>query len=160
MFLWRASIHWESTSMTRDSQGKYIVVVVVLILLQVCYRTLLHLFDGHWQHVHPPDKLLNQQGIQTFWTEYWSGKTTGQSKLHCILYFEIQGSKWTLTGLWKYLYERSRIERKPIWDQGFILNISPFSTFYFQLKTLWSEVYYQPRKPFNLSGKRWSLKKK
>ena len=30
-----------------------------------------------------------------------------------------QGSKWTLTSLWKYLYETSGIERQPIWDQGF-----------------------------------------
>ena len=42
-----------------------------------------------------------------------------------------QGSKWTLTSLWKYLYETSGIERQPIWDQGFqqqkIMN-SPFPT--------------------------------
>ena len=30
----------------------------------------------------------------------------------------LQGSKWTLTSLWKYLRENSTIEKKPIWDKG------------------------------------------
>ena len=30
-----------------------------------------------------------------------------------------QGSKWTLTSLWKYLYETKGIEKERIWDQGF-----------------------------------------
>ena len=30
----------------------------------------------------------------------------------------LQGSKWTLTSLWKYLQKNSGIEKKPIWDKG------------------------------------------
>ena len=30
----------------------------------------------------------------------------------------LQGSKWTLTSLWKYLRENFKIEKKPIWDKG------------------------------------------
>ena len=30
----------------------------------------------------------------------------------------LQGSKWTLTSLWKYLWENCAIEKKPIWDKG------------------------------------------
>ena len=28
-----------------------------------------------------------------------------------------QGSKWTLTSLWKYLHQFRKIEKKPIWEK-------------------------------------------
>ena len=68
-----------------------------------------------------------------------------------------QGSKWTLTSLWKYLYETSGIERQPIWDQGFQNHKFTISySLNFQWKTLWSEVYYLQRIISKLSGKRCS----
>ena len=97
-----------------------------IIHLQVCYRTLLHVFERHQQHVRPPDKLLDQQGVQAFSTKYWSAQSTGQAFICCnkwdSLAFQIQGSKWTLSSLWRYLHANYGIERKPIWDQGIFKN--------------------------------------
>jgi len=51
-----------------------------------------------------------------------------------------QGSKWTLTSLWKYLYETSGIERQPIWDQVEDIVIRSILSTKESLQAQWEEV--------------------